>query len=321
MENKEYKPSRHYSVAMYVIIVVAVFFFYMYNDKFHIIKNSKNTVYADDDVNITSASVEITQNNNLARTSGIGTTRAYMKNTRGKDLLVVVTEVGEFEVDIYTMKDYDIDLGLPYKDIGEYPELFISNVAKLATGGIIIETVQTLGTDTYANKVYIKDDKIIDKGFQIRTGIRDKIIYYDNVVLIIDTLNKSRNDVVRIYDDETGNIIIGINDEDVPILSSSESGLICSAVGKNFISFSDLYTNNGGEYFIDFADNPTEVKSVWDYVYASEEQLRNLTEYEKTTKGRCLIFQHRDIYNELMYTFNYPAKTDIDNVVTIQLAQ
>lgn len=321
MENKEYKPIRHYLVAIYVTIAVVVFFFYSYNDKLHIIKKSNSTVYANDDINIAGASVEITQNDNLGKISSVDTTRAYLKNTSGKDLLVVVTATSEFVFDVYTIKNHYLDLGLPYKDEGDYPPILISGVSRLPTGGVIVETVQTLGTDTYANKVYIKDDKIIDVGFQIRTGIRDNIIYYDNVVLIIDTLNKDFKDVIRVYDDETGNLIIDISDKDVPVLNDSEFGIMCSAVGNNFISFSDLHTNTGGENFIDFLDNPSEVKSVWDHVDASEEQLQNLINYEKTTMGQCLMFQHRDVYNELIYTINYPAKTDILDVVTIQLAK
>lgn len=320
MENDEYKPSRHYTVAIYIVIGAIIFFFYMYNDKFHLVKESKNNTYINSDVGVTGASLEVGENNNnLSMSSDVGIIHAYIKNTKNSDSLIVVTETKEIEIDIYTMKNHDLDLGLPLKNKVEYPRIDINTVSKLTTGGLIVETVQTLGTDTYANRVYIKDDTIIDQGFEIRTGIKDNTLYYDNVILIIDTLNKNTKDIIRIHDDATGDIIYSLSDEEAPILNDPKFGLLCSAVGNNFISLSNLYTKIGGEYFIDFVNNPTEVKSVWDYVESDKEQLQKLLAYEKATTGNCLIFQRRANNNELMYTIDYPVEIDINDVVTVPL--
>lgn len=317
MEDNEYKPVRHYSVAICIVFVAMNYFFYRYNDKLHIIKNSLNNEYINEEVSMTSATIE--GGNNLTRTAKSDETKAYMKTTNDGDVLVVVTETKEFEVDIYTMKNYDADLGLPLRDEGEYPKIFVSTVTKLTTGGLIVETVQTLGSDTFANRVYIKDDEIVDEGFQIRTDIEDKTLYYDNAILIIDTLNNLERDVIRVYDDTTGNQIFSINSKDAPILDKPDFNLICSAVGNNFISLSDLYTNNGGEYFIDFLDNPKEIKSVWDYLDVTDEQLHKFKVYEKSTLGECLVFLRRTGDNGLMYYINYPVKLDMNNTVIIPL--
>lgn len=312
MEDNEYRPVKHYSVAIYIVLVSIIYFLYKFNDKFHIVKNTAYNVTMDDYVNVTSATIE-DANSRLTKTSNTDVTRAYMKNVNNRDLLVVVTETNEFEIDIYTMKSYDLDLGIPLKDESDYPDISVSSVTKLATGGLIVETVQTLGTNTFANKIYIKDDKIIDKGFEIRTDIVDKTLYYDNAILIIDTLNEREKDVIRVYDDTTGTQVFSMNSKDAPLLDTPEFDLVCSAVGNNFVTLSDLYTDKGGEYFIDFLDSSKEIKSVWDYIDVTDEQLNKFKVYEKATGGECLVFLRRTLDNGLMYYIDYPVKFDINN--------
>lgn len=321
MGYSEFKPSRHYVVGVYIVIIVSIYFFYKYNDKFHIVENSKHNVYINEESNVTGASVEMVEGRieNLSRRAKVDTIRAAIKTDRNQEILVIDTEEGHFELDIYTMKNHDMDLGIPIKDDSAYPKVIVSSMSKLTTGGIILETTQTLGTDTYANRVYIRENQIINSGFQIRTGIKENTVYYDNVVLIINTLNKTSGNVMSVYDDTTGELLFSLDAKEAPVLKQSKFALICSAVGNNFIAFSGMYTDSGTENFINFSDNRKQIKSAWNYVKAEEKQIRNLKAYEKETMGECLVFERRNADNELIYNINYPAETAVHDMVIIPL--
>ncbi len=290
-----------------VVISTIVFFGYSYSYRMHLV-DVKNTVSIKEDVVITSASVKL--ESRLDSSGFVDIT--YDVNSRikvnimpidGVETAIISTPDGKYYVDIYTMRDYDLDLGLAPKNYGEYPKINCTSIGQFSTGGIIIEITQRLGSLTYANRVYLKNGELVDVGFNKKIGIRDETIYYDNVILIVNTISGRNEDLVRVYDDSTDEIIYNLSMEEasVEILQTNYDYFLCEAVGKDFIAFSSRYYDNNLEYFIDFNDETRTIRSVWDYVDINQKEMERLQYNEKATRGHSLVFGKRDNYHNLVY--------------------
>ncbi len=305
-----------------IFISVMIFFSYSYTYKFYLIENRSNSP---DDIVETAATRELEQ-----KLNGVGfidltndsdsKIRVFIKPENGVEQAMITTPDGKFFVDIYTMRDFDLDLGLSPKYYGEYPEITCTTIGQFSTGGILIETIQRDGVESYVNRIYIKDDKVVDVGFFKKIGINDDIVYYDNTVLIINTLRGEYNDILRVYDDETTEIIFsfkGYNDE---VRALDLDVLMCEAVGENFISFSSKYYNDTQEYYMDFNEDDIRVHSVWDFLSPNEYDVEQLKYYETITEGHTLEFKERNYKNQLVYNINDIVNDEVIFQIKIQLS-
>ncbi len=231
---------------------------------------------------------------------------AKVKQLRGEEILCIESAFGDFEIPIYTSRDYDIDKGLVPKEFNEYPEISVNVVGTLSTHGVLIETLQNVGHQTYSNKIYIRGNQVIDVGFQKRLTARDNIKYYDNAILIVDTLNTATLPFIRVYDDETGEILFSISVDDLGVDKGFIDSLRFKAVGDHFLVFTSEYNGEVTDKYICFNENGTyEVVSVWDKLDIPDEQKEAMKEYELETNSDCITFEEYTEDNELVYSVKH----------------
>ncbi len=307
MSKKEKKALHKYvNTSFLIFIVVAFYFGYSYSHRMHLIDTKSETVKQDDMI-VTSATTQLQPRLNSGGFVDIthdinSKIKVNIVPINGEEVATISTPEGKFIVDIYTMRDYDLDLGLTPKNIGEYPQIICTSIGKFSTGGIIIEISQRLGSQTYANRIYIKDGKLVDYGFTEKIGVRDEVIYYDNVVMIANTLISADHDIVRVYDDSTDEMLFNYssfnlaNNIDVP-----SRHLMIEAVGRDFIAFSSRYYDYNKEYYVNFNDEGKTIKSVWDSIKVSGEELERLQYDEQVTRGQTLVFSEYDYVGNLIY--------------------
>ncbi len=316
---------KYVNTTIIILVIVIVFFGYSYSNRLHLVEVSAS-VTSYDDVIVTSASVQL---ENKLESSGFmditydptSKIKVNIMPIEGVETAVISTPEGKFYSDIYTMRDFDLDLGLTPKTYGEYPKINCTSVGRFSTGGIIIEITQVLGSQTYANRIYIKGDKIIDSGFSIKVGQRDETIYYDNVVSIVNTLGGSGHNVVQVYDDKTNKKIFSMSNEELNRTTKNISNnyFMCEAIGENFIAFSTRYYDKNLEYFLDFNDETRTIKSVWDYIDLSQEDMERLQYNEEATRGHSLVFSKRDNENNLVYEIHEIVNDTVVSNVKIPL--
>ncbi len=227
---------------------------------------------------------------------------------------------GNFRVPLYTLRDYDIDKGLVPKNYSYYPEIKVNVVGSLSTHGVLIETTQISGYQTYSNKVYIRGSKVMDVGFQKRLSVNDNIKYYDNAILIVDSVNTVTKDFIRVYDDETGVSLFDINASEFNLDKGSLDNLSFTGVSDHFITYSLKYNGMVEDGFIHFfEDGSFENISVWDKLNATEEQIKKLKDYELNTSSDCITFIEYNQENELVYRVKYLDGSSTDSIIKIKL--
>ncbi len=289
-----------------VLVLVTLYFGYSYSHRLHVVYGESRTEIADDMI-VTSATTHLEPRLNSGGFTDItndlsSKIKVKIETVDGEEVATVTTPEGKFTIDIYTMRDYDLDLGLTPKNIGEYPKIECSSIGQFSTGGIIVEITQRYGAETYANRVYIKEDKLVDYGFTKKVGIRDQTIYYDNVVMIVNTLSNEEHDLIRVYDDSTDQLLFKYSTSQLESNASiNANNIMCEAVGMDFIALSSRYTDQNIEFFVDFSDENSTFKSVWDYVDLDDDEMEVLKYYESATRGNTLVFAELDSKNNLVY--------------------
>ncbi len=247
---------------------------------------------------------------------------AEIKNDARQQYLHVESAYGEFHVPIYTLRDYDIDRGYIPKEFGSYPKIRVNVVGSLSTNGVLIETTQNAGYLTYTNKVYIRGNKVIDVGFQKRLTTIDTIQYYDNAILIIDTLNTGTEDFIRVYDDDTGEVLFSVNAKDLGLDYSFVDNLSYHAVGDHFLAYSAEYNGEVIDQVICFnSDGSYEIISIWDLLEATEEEKEMLKEYQLNTSSDCISFIEYTDSDELVYRVKYLNGNTFDSELRIKLEE
>ncbi len=315
---------KYFNTTILILVSVVIFFGYSYSNRLHLV--DVGAMEPDDDIIVTSASVQLEHRLDSSGFTDItydpaSKIKVNITPINGVETAVISTPNGKFYVDIYTMKDYDLDLGLTPKSPGEYPKIKCTSIGQFSSGGIIIEITQVVGAQTYANRIYIKGNKLVDYGFSMKIGQRDETVYYDNVVSIVDTIGGSEHNVVEVYNDSTNEMIYAINTEDVNKATKNVSinYFMCEAVGSNFIAFSTRYYDKNLEYFLDFNDETRKINSVWDYVDASDEEMQRLKHNEEVTSGHSLVFGRRDNENNLVYDIHEIVNDTVVSNVKIPL--
>ncbi len=234
--------------------------------------------------------------------------------------LHIQSSYGNFKVPIYTLRDYDMDKGLIPKDYAFYPEIKVNVVGSLSTHGVLIETIQNNGYQTYSNKIYIRGSKVVDVGFQKRLSVNDTIKYYDNAILIVDTLHVNTKDFIRVYDDETGDVLFSINADEFGLERDYIDNLLFSGVSDHFLAYSTKHKGNVTDsYFCYMPDGTVENVSVWDKLEADEEEIARLKEYEINTSSDCITFVEYNKQNELVYKVKYLYGSTSDSYINIRL--
>ncbi len=307
MNRKEIKSLHKYvNTSFMIFICIAFYFGYSYSHRMHLM-DSKLEVTAEDDMIVTSATTQLEPRLNSGGFTDVthdinSKIKVNISQVDGVETATITTPEGKFQVDIYTMRDYDLDLGLTPKNIGEYPQITCSSIGKFSTGGIIVEITQRYGSKTYANRIYIKGDRLVDFGFTQKIGVRDEVVYYDNVVMIANTLTSTDHDIVRVYDDATDEVLFTYSSYDLAEKVEVDSSRIrVEAVGRDFISFSSMYYDDKVEYFIDFNDATHTIQSVWNYIKVSSKEMEEIQYNEQITRGNTLIFSDYDYSGNIIY--------------------
>ncbi len=323
---EEVKISEQRHVIIFVVVFVALIFIFQLD---YLVRNSFNEVdrLPDEALNydaLASPTQNINEGNLNSKISTMSDIqRAFIAEPiviDGDTFLSIQSMYGNFKVPIYTLRDYDIDKGLVPKNHIYYPKIKVNVVGALSTHGILMETQQRSGYQTYSNKVYIRGSQVIDVGFQKRLSVKDNIKYYDNAILIVDTLNTSTKDFVRVYDDETGSLLFSLNSNDFGFSKGFIDSLQYSAVGDHFIAFSSKYQGNVVDAFVCFnEDGSYEVESVWNYVEASEDVQKQMKEYELETSSDCITFVEYTEDNNLVYRVKYLDGTSAESELIIPL--
>ncbi len=273
---------------------------------------------------IVSATEMINSGNNATKLSRLAKNQrtfiAEIDTFNNGQFLHVQSTYGNFKVPIYTLRDFDIDKGLIPKDYSYYPEIKVNVVGSLSTQGVLIETQQNSGYQTYSNKVYIRGNKVVDVGFQKRLTANDTTKYYDNAILIVDTLHINTKDFVRVYDDETGEILFSLNANETGLDRDYIDSLNYSAVSDHFITYSTKYKGKVTDGFTQFYDDGTfKNVSVWDNLDVSDAGIKSLKEYELNTNSDCITFVEYNDQNELVYKVKYIDNNSSESLVKIKL--
>ncbi len=308
---KEIKIDERHHITLFVVVFIMLIFIsqldYIIKYSFNEVEEPPNAPISVDALATPTENINNNTNSKLSTMSNNQRTFiAEIINYDDSQYLHIISAYGEFKVPIYTLRDYDIDKGLIPKDFNSYPEIKVNVVGTLSTHGVLIETQQNIGYQTYANKVYIRGSKVVDVGFQKRLTKNDTIKYYDNAILIVDTLNTTTEDFVRVYDDETGAILFKLNMDDFNIDKGYLDSLRFSSVGDHFISYSTKYNGEVEDAFVCF-DGPEyfEIKSVWDSVEATDIEIQSLKDYELNTNSDCITFSEYNDDGELVYKIKY----------------
>ncbi len=312
----------HINISIFASLCICIYFVYVYSSQSHVLKG---TLGVEEEIIVSSASSTLVQRlNNKGfiditneKNSGVN---VYIKNAKGRQKAIITTVHGKFEVDIYTMRDYDLDLGITPKDNGEYPKVVCTSIGRFSSGGIVVETTQQNGVDVYANRIYIKGDKIIDSGFYKKIGIKEETVYFDNVMVILNRLGGKSKDIIRIYDDEKNELIFSYSRENSEITFDNLDYYTCEAVGKDFIAFSSRYYDNVTEFFIDCKDSDKKLQSVYDYITEEDYDLNKLMHNESVTRGHTLTFNTRS-NGKLIYDINDIVNKTMEKQIVIPIAK
>lgn len=296
-------------IFLIIFIINSIYVCYSYSDKFHVVKIEKTKIDTPHKKQAKDTFLATQLHNSIY--SDID----YFKE---ETCININTPTSILSTNLYTMRDHDLDLGRVPKNFIEYPNIK-TNIINLTNNSFVCETYQTYGYKTFYNTIYIKDDEIIDVGFNIHTGVENQTKHYDDTILIIDSLHKNTSPIAKLYDITTGNLLASLMYDDINNNYIDLDNVLVEGVGKNFISISKKYTNSCDNYFITLNNEGFELHSVWNYVESPNKE--KYIQDEIANEGSLLTFNRRTENNKLLYDINDIASDNIIETIEINLNQ